>query len=66
MPMIEKQIREPDEIRNDCARKLASAEISGMFSAFLGHLPGDGWTTTHIEDAQVTSDPKGNNLLCRT
>lgn len=62
MPMSEKPIREPDEIRMDCARKLATVQISGVFSAFLGGLLGDGWTSTRIEDARITSDPKGDKL----
>jgi hypothetical protein len=46
MSMSEQPIREPDEIRRDCARKLASVEISGMFSAILGCLLGEDWATT--------------------
>lgn len=46
--MSELPIREPDDIRLDCARKLAAVETSGMFSAILGGLLG--------EDLEYTKD----------
>lgn len=55
-PMTEKQIRKPHEIRNDCARKLRSVETSGMFSAILGCLLGEYWSTPKIEELQITPD----------
>jgi hypothetical protein len=54
--MSEQPIREPDDIRRDCARKLASVEISGMFSAILGCLLGKDWSTPHIEELRITPD----------
>lgn len=54
--MSEQPIREPDEIRKDCARKLASVEISGMFSAILGCLLGEDWATPRIEELRITPD----------
>ena len=54
--MSEKPIREPDEIRKDCARKLASVEVSDMFSAILGVLLGEDWSTPKIEELRITSD----------
>jgi hypothetical protein len=54
--MEEKSIREPDEIRKDCARKLASVEISGMFSAILGCLLGEDWSEPRIEELRISPD----------
>lgn len=56
MPMSEKPIREPDEIRKGCARKLASVEISDMFSAILGCLLGEDWAKPRIEEMRITPD----------
>lgn len=54
--MSEKPIREPDEIRIDCAQKLAAVEISGMFSAILGCLLGKDWSKPRIEELRITPD----------
>jgi len=54
--MSEPPIREPDEIRKDCARKLRSVEISGKFSAILGSLLGEDWSTPRIEELRITPD----------
>ena len=54
--MSEQPIREPDEIRKDCARKVRSVEISGMFSAILGSLLSEDWSTPHIEELRITPD----------
>ena len=54
--MDEKPIREPDDIRRDCARKLAAVETSGMFSAILGGLLGEDWSTPKIEELRITPD----------
>ena len=56
MSMSEQPIREPDEIRRDCARKLASVEISDMFSAILGSLLGEDWAKPRIEEMRITPD----------
>ena len=56
MSMTEKQIREPHEIRSDCARKLRSVETSGMFSAILGCLLGEDWAKPRIEEMRITPD----------
>lgn len=50
-------MREPHEIRKDCARKLASVEISGVFSAILGCLLGEDWATPRIKELRITPDP---------
>ena len=54
--MSEQPIREPDDIRRDCAQKLASVETSGMFSAILGVLLGEDWSTPKIEELRITPD----------
>lgn len=43
--MTESVLREPEQIRQDCARKLAPIEASGMFTAILGCLLGEDWAT---------------------
>src|SRR5687767_11372171 len=42
--MTEPTIREPDQIRRDCARKLRSVQVSDHFQAILGCLLGEDWT----------------------
>jgi hypothetical protein len=40
--MTEPTIREPDQIRRDCARKLQTVEVSEHFLAILGCLLNEG------------------------
>lgn len=54
--MTEQPVREPEQIRQDCARKLRSVETSSMFTAVLGCLLGEDWSTPHIEELQLTPD----------
>jgi hypothetical protein len=54
--MADEMIREPDQIRADCARKLLSVETGGMFTAILGSLLGEDWSTPKIEDMRITPD----------
>lgn len=54
--MTDELIREPDEIRRDCARKLRSVETSGMFTALLGYLVGEHWATPRIEELRISPD----------
>ncbi len=54
--MTEASIREPVQIRQDCARKLRSVETSEMFTAILGALLGEDWTTPKIEELRITPD----------
>lgn len=61
--MTEKPIREAEEIRRDCARKLRSVEASGMFTAILAALLGEDWTTPKIEELRISPD---RCLLART
>jgi hypothetical protein len=41
-------IREPDQIRQDCARKLRAVKVSDHFNAKLGCLLGEDWTTPRL------------------
>lgn len=49
-------IREPDQIRRDCARKLRAVEVSEHFQAILGCLLGEDWTTPRLVEMAVTPD----------
>jgi hypothetical protein len=52
----EPTIREPDEIRRACARKLAGVEVSDHFRAILGCLLGEDWTTPRLVEMVTTPD----------
>jgi len=49
-------IREPEEIRRDCARKLQAVEVSTHFQAILGCLLGEDWTTPRLIEMVITPD----------
>jgi hypothetical protein len=49
-------MREPDEIRSDCARKLEGVEVSAMFKAVLACLLDEVWTTPQINKLQLSPD----------
>ena len=49
-------IREPDQIRQDCARKLRQVEVSDHFQAILGCLLGEDWTTPRLLEVVITPD----------
>lgn len=49
-------IREPDQIRQDCARKLREVEISDHFQAILGCLLEADWTTPRLVEMVITPD----------
>ena len=49
-------IREPDQIRQDCARKLRAVRVSDHFQAILGCLLGEDWTTPRLIEMVITSD----------
>jgi hypothetical protein len=49
-------IREPDQIRHDCARKLRRVEVSALFQAILGCLLGEDWTTPRLLEMVITPD----------
>jgi hypothetical protein len=49
-------IREADEIRRDCARKLRAVQVSDHFQAILGCLVGEDWTTPRLIEMVITPD----------
>jgi hypothetical protein len=49
-------IREPDQIRQDAARKLRAVEVSDHFEAILGCLLGEDWTTPKLVEMVITPD----------
>ncbi|MCY3016295.1 MAG: hypothetical protein NT171_16605 [Planctomycetota bacterium] len=53
-------IREPDQIRQDCARKLRAVKVSDHFQAILGCLLGEDWTTPVL--VEMVSTPDGHLL----
>ena len=54
--MNESKIREPDQIRQDCSRKLRVVEVSDHFRAILGCLLAEDWTTPQIVEMVITPD----------
>ena len=53
-------IREPDQIRQECARKLRAVQVSTHFQAILGCLLGEDWTTPRLVEMVIT--PGGHML----
>jgi hypothetical protein len=49
-------IREPNQIRQDCARKLRAVKVSDHFQAILGCLLGEDWTTPRLIEMVITPD----------
>lgn len=49
-------IREPDQIRQDCARKLRAVQVSDQFQAILGCLLAEDWTTPRLVEMVITPD----------
>jgi 2-keto-4-pentenoate hydratase/2-oxohepta-3-ene-1,7-dioic acid hydratase in catechol pathway len=45
----EPTIREPEDIRRDCAQKLRAVQVSEHFQAILGCLLGEDWTTPRLD-----------------
>jgi hypothetical protein len=54
--MNDSPIREPGEIRSDCARKLRAVQVSPHFQAILGCLMGEDWTTPRLVEMVITPD----------
>jgi hypothetical protein len=54
--MTEPPIREPEDIRRDCARKLRAVQVSAHFQAILSCLLGEDWTTPRLLEMVVTPD----------
>jgi len=46
--MTDLPIREPDQIRQDCARKIRVVQVSDHFQAILGGLLSEGWANRRI------------------
>ena len=49
-------IRDPDQIRSDCARKLQAVQVSDHFQAILSCLLGEDWTTPRLAEMVITPD----------
>lgn len=49
-------IRDPEQIRCDCARKLRAVQVSDHFQAILGCLLGEDWTTPRLIEMVITPD----------
>lgn len=49
-------IRGPEQIRQDCARKLRAVHVSEHFQAILGCLVGEDWTTPRLVEMVITPD----------
>jgi len=49
-------IREPDQVRQDCASKLRVVQVSDHFQAILGCLLGENWTAPRLIELVITSD----------
>ena len=54
--MTDLPIREPDQIRQDAARKLRQVQASSHFRAILGCLLGKDWTTPSLHEMMITID----------
>jgi hypothetical protein len=54
--MSDQTIREPEQIRRDCAAKLRVVEVSARFAAILGCLLGEGWATPRLAEMVITPD----------
>ena len=58
MPPREHPIREPDQIRRDCAEKLRLVQLGSQRRAILGCLLGESWTIPRLVELRIT--PHGN------
>jgi hypothetical protein len=54
--MADQPLRDPAQIRADCARKLKPIETGDMFTAILAALLDQEWTSPKIEEVFITSD----------
>jgi hypothetical protein len=54
--MADSTIREPEQIRQDTARKLRSVQVSEHFQAILGCMVGEDWTTPRLVELTITPD----------
>lgn len=46
--------REREEVRRDCARKLRTVETSGTFTAIVGALLGEDWSSPAFAELQIS------------
>ena len=53
-------MRDPNEIRESCARKIAQVQVSDQFRAILGCLLEQDWTTPRL--VQMVLSPDGHLL----
>jgi len=53
---VNTSIRNPDQIRQDAARKLRQVQVSDHFQAILGCLLGEDWTTPRLVEMVITPD----------
>ena len=60
--MPEAAIREPEEIRQDCALKVRQVETNRSFRAILACLLGEEWTKPRILELRLTAE---RTLLAR-
>ena len=49
-------LREPEQIRQECARKLKQVQVSDHFQAILGCLVWESWTTPRLVEMIITPD----------
>ena len=56
-------IREPEQIRQDCARKLRAVQVSDHFQAILGCLLGEDWTTPRLRGLVRVQVQERSNLI---
>jgi|SRR3972149_7711771 len=54
--MSEPTIREPAQIREDCARKLRRVQVSEHFQAILGCIVEEDWTTPRLLEMVIIPD----------
>ncbi len=54
--MTDPTIREPDQIRQGCAKKLRQVEVSDHFQAILGCILSEDWTTPKLVEMVITPD----------
>ena len=52
--MAELPIREPEQIRQGCARKLVSIDKNAKFTAILGYLLNENWTQPGIKNLRFS------------
>ena len=54
--MVQHRFQMPEPIRRNCALKLRPIEKSGTFTAILGSLLDEDWTTPNIRELRITRD----------